>query len=167
MSNTKKIVIIGLYSAALVALKVSLMALPNIELVTFLFIMYGLTLPFNMTLMISIVFVIIESLAWGFGDWSIGYLWIWPTWIVIIYLLKPILKEKKYLWSITSGLWGLLFGILFAVNHGLFYGFNYSMIYWLKGINFDLIHVVSNYVLTLILFQPILKLFKAQHIGGK
>ncbi len=167
MKSTKKIVMIALYSASLVALKMALMWLPNVELVTFLMIIYGLTLPFDMTIMISFIFVLIEALIWGVGDWVIGYIWIWPLWVVLVYLMKPLLQERRYGWAIVSGLWGFLFGVLFALNHGLLYGFNYSFVYWLKGINFDLIHVISNYIVTLILFQPVLNLLKNQHKEGE
>lgn len=163
MSKTKKVVIISLYSAALVALKLALMVLPNIELVTFMFIIYGLTLPAQMTLMISVIFVSVETIMWGFGDWSFGYMWIWPIWILMIYSIKKIIKERPYFWALISAMWGFIFGILFALNHGIFYGLNYSFVYWVKGLNFDLIHVLSNYILTLVLFEPVLKLFKTQH----
>lgn len=165
MKKTQNIVLVGLYSAVLLVLQLALMTLPNIELVSFLFIIYGLTLPFKMSLMISFVFVILQALVHGFGDWVIAYIWIWPLWVTFIYLLKPIIKERTYGWAIISGLWGILFGMLFAINHGIFYGFNFSMIYWIKGLSFDLIHLVSNYLITLLLFEPTLKHFKIYRKG--
>ena len=143
--KTKQVVYVGIYSATLFAIQIALSSLPNVELVSFLFVIYGLSLSFKMNLAISFVFVTLEVIAWGFGDWAIGYYWIWP------------------LWALFSGLWGILFGLLFAINHGLFYGFHYSLAYWIKGLSFDLIHVISNYIIMLILFNPVLKLFKENH----
>ncbi|HZJ87333.1 MAG TPA: hypothetical protein VFC75_03825 [Erysipelothrix sp.] len=163
MKKTHTVVIVGFYSATLLALQVALSSLPNVEIVSFLFVIYGLTLGLTTNLMIAFVFSIIEMLTWGFGDWVIGYLWIWPLWTVMIALLKPVVKENTYIWSLINGLWGFLFGMLFAINHGLFYGFNFSIAYWIKGIPFDIIHALSNYIVMLVLFKPILRLFKEHH----
>lgn len=159
MGTTFRIVLIGLLSALLLVMQVALSAIPNVELVSFLFVIYALSLPFSMSVLIAIVFVTLQMLVWGMGDWVIGYYWIWIVWVGLIYTLKPILKNNTYLWAFLSGAWGLLFGILFALNHGLLYGFNYSLIYWIKGISFDIIHAISNYIIIIILFSPTSKLF--------
>lgn len=160
MKNTYQIVIIGLLSAIVFALQVALASLPNVELVTLLLLVYSLTLPLFSSILISIIFTTLEMLIWGFGDWVVGYFWIWPLWNIVAYFLKPIIKENLYYWAIISGLWGAIFGGLFAINHGIFYGFSYSLAYWLRGIPFDIIHAISNYVITLILFVPTLKVVK-------
>ncbi len=154
MKPTLKIVLIGLFSGLLVVLQVALAPLPNIELVTFLMLMYTLFLPFSMSILIVLVFVTLEMLTWGMGDWVIGYYWIWLVWIGLVYTLKPILKQNHFSWALLSGFWGILFGMLFAINHGFFYGFKFSLIYWIKGISFDIIHTISNYIIVLVLFKP-------------
>ncbi len=159
MKATYRIVLIGLLSALLLVMQVALSMIPNVELVTFLLIIYSLFLPFSMTALIVLVFVTLQMLAWGMGDWVIGYYWIWLFWIGLIYTLKPILKDNMYLWALLSGTWGVLFGILFAINHGILYGFNFSLIYWVKGISFDIIHAISNYIIVLILYHPTSSLF--------
>lgn len=160
MKNTYQIVIIALLAAIVFALQVALASLPNIEVVSLLLLVYSLTLPLYTSIFISTIFTTLEMLVWGFGDWVIGYYWIWPIWNIAVYLLKPFLKENVYYWAILSGLWGALFGAIFAINHGLFYGFSYSLAYWIRGIPFDIIHAISNYVITLILFVPTYKLLK-------
>ncbi len=159
MKATHHIVLIGLLSALLLVMQVSLSALPNVELVSFLIIIYALTLPFTTTILITIVFVTLQMLVWGMGDWVIGYYWIWPLWVIILFLLKPLLKNNEYSWAFVSGFWGFAFGMLFAINHGIFYGFNYSFVYWIKGISFDIIHAISNYIVILLLLKPTHKLF--------
>lgn len=160
MKETYKIILVGLLSAILVALQVGLASIPNVELVSFLLLIYALIFPLSMNILITFVFVTIQMLVWGMGDWVIGYYWIWPIWVVLIFFLKPIIKENHFGWSMVCGVWGALFGALFAINHGIFYGFNFSIAYWIKGIPFDIIHTVSNYVITLVLFKPVIKLFK-------
>lgn len=160
MKATHRIILIGLLSALLVVVQVSLAAIPNVELVSLLLLMYAITLPLSMSLTIAIVFATLQALVWGMGDWVIGYYWIWPFWVVLVYLLRHMNKTNEYRWALLSGLWGFLFGILFAVNHGVLYGLNYSVAYWLKGISFDIIHAISNYIVIIILFVPTQKLFE-------
>ena len=161
MKPTLKIVLIGLFSRLLVALQVALAFLPNVELVTFLMLMYALLLPASMSVFISLVFATLEMLVWGLtGDWVVGYYWIWLVWIGLIYTLKPVLKHNHYSWALVSGLWGFLFGMLFAINHGIFYGLQFSFIYWVRGISFDIIHAISNYIIVLVLFKPSYNILK-------
>lgn len=160
MKTTHRIILVGLLSALLVVAQVSLAAIPNVELVSFLFLMYVITLPLSMSLSISVVFSTLQMIVWGMGDWVIGYYWIWMFWVLLTYVLKPIMKNNEYRWALVSGLWGFLFGMLFSLNHGLFYGLNYSIAYWIKGISFDIIHAISNYIVILVLFVPTQKIFE-------
>lgn len=163
INKSKDVVDIAFSSAILVALQVSLSFLPNIELVSFLFIIYGLVFNLQKNIAISFVFVTLQMLIWGAGDWVIGYYWIWALWVFIINLIKNINKDNYYLWAITNGLWGILFGILFSINHGFFYGFGFSLVYWTKGLPFDMIHTISNYVITVVVFKPVLTVFKKHY----
>lgn len=167
MKTTHQISLIAILSAILIVAQVSLSFIPNVELVSFLFIIYGLYLPFSMNIIIVLLFTTLEMLVWGVGDWVFGYFWIWPIWVILIYVFKPILKENTYGWALLSGFWGLLFGALFAINHGFFYGFNYSMAYYLKGIPFDIIHTLGNFVVALLLFKPTTRLFESLVVKGR
>jgi hypothetical protein len=160
MKATHRIILIGLLSALLVVVQVALAPIPNVELVSFLFLMYAITLPLSMSLSIAIVFATLQMLVWGMGDWVIGYYWIWAFWVILVYVLKRLNLTNEYRWALLSGLWGFLFGILFAVNHGVLYGLNYSIAYWVKGVSFDIIHAISNYIVILVLFVPTHKLFE-------
>ena len=160
MKTTHRIILIGLLSALLVVVQVALAAIPNVELVSFLFLMYAITLPLSMSLSIAVVFATLQMLVWGMGDWVIGYYWIWAFWVILVYLLKRLNLTSEYRWALLSGLWGFLFGILFAVNHGVLYGLNYSVAYWIKGVSFDIIHAISNYIVVVVLFVPTHKLFE-------
>lgn len=160
MKTTHRLILIGLLSALLVVVQVALAAIPNVELVSFLFLMYAITLPLSMSLSIAVVFVTLQALVWGMGDWVIGYYWIWPFWVVLIHLLKRVNKTNEFRWAILSSIWGFLFGILFAINHGILYGLNFSIAYWIKGISFDIIHAISNYIVIIVLFVPTQKLFE-------
>lgn len=159
MISVRKIVLLALLAAGTLALQISLSFLPNVELVTLWFLIIALSLNIKESMIVVFVFSLLEGLVWGFGDWVLGYLWIWTIWILIVQLFKPILKDKSHLWALLGALFGFIFGFLFAVQHAVLYGFNMGLVYWIRGISFDIIHAFSNYSLILILFSPIYKVF--------
>lgn len=154
--NIRSITLIGILSASLTAAKLTLAAVANVELVTFLLMMYTLTIGTRKTMVTALVFVTTEMLIFGFGTWVIGYYVIWLSIVLITGILKKRLKTE-YPSAILSMLFGLLFGAAFAINESLFYGFAYGFTYWLRGIPFDLVHAASNFVIMLVLFNPIKK----------
>ena len=155
VNRGREVALVGILSGLIFASQVAISSLPNIELVSLLFLIYALHLPIKTTMLISFTFSTLEMLTWGVGSWVIGYYWIWPIWIVLIYLLKPIIKDSVYGWAIASAVWGAAFGGLFAINYGIFYSFKFSIAYWIRGLMFDLVHSFSNYLVTLILFKPV------------
>ncbi len=164
MNKTFRIAIISLFSAILVVLQIALAPIPNVETVTILFLIYGLVLPLSDNLLIVFVFSTLQALVWGFGEWTIGYYWIWGLWTILIAVLKPYFKDNLFSWAATTCVFGLSFGALFAINYGIFYGINFTFAYWIRGIGFHIVHGISNYLITLILFNPLLKTFKK--LGG-
>lgn len=159
MITVRKLVLLALLAASALAMQFALSFLPNIELVTLWFLLIGLTLSFKESLIVVFVFTFLEALVWGFGDWVLGYLWIWTAWIILVRLFKPLLKDKTHAWALLGAFYGFVFGFLFAVQHAVLYGFNMGVVYWIRGISFDIIHAFSNYSLILILFSPISKVF--------
>ena len=161
MKPVKRIVLISALAATIFAAQVGLAFLPNVELVTLLFLLVALFLPPLDALAVSVIFVILESLIWGFGDWVVGYLWIWPLWMVIVILFKKINGIKADRWAVLGGLFGLLFGSLFALQYALIYGVSLGVSYWIRGIPFDIVHGISNYILILLCLIPMHKAFSA------
>jgi hypothetical protein len=159
MITVRKLVLLALLAASALALQIALAFIPNVELVTLWFLVIGLTLSFKESLIVVFVFTLLEALVWGFGDWVLGYLWIWTVWIILVRLFKPILKDKTHYWALLGAFFGFAFGFLFAIQHAILYGFNMGVVYWIRGISFDIIHAFSNYSLILILFTPISKVF--------
>jgi energy-coupling factor transport system substrate-specific component len=102
----------------------------------------------------------LEALVWGLGDWVIAYVWIWTLWIFIVRFASRWFKDHSHAWALLGAFYGLIFGLLFALQHALLYGWTMGMIYWFRGISFDIIHAFSNYSLILILFTPMNKLMR-------
>ena len=155
MKAVKQLVLIAFLAATMVAAKLSIYYLPNIEFVTLLFIVYACSLPKFISFATAIAFVSIEMVLWGVGEWVIGYYIAWPLLVLFVYLFKPLLKESADRWAIFAGLYGLLFGIIFAIIHALFYGPSFGLAYWIKGLTFDLIHCFSNYIIVLLIYTPL------------
>ena len=160
MKPILKIAIIGMLAATTVASQVVLAFIPNVEIVTLLFIIYAINLSTGDAILIVIVFTIIEGLIWGISDWMIGYLWIWSLLTIVVSITKKIIKDNADIWALLAGCWGLAFGLFFALQWALLYGINAGYAYWLKGIAFDLIHMASNYIIVLLLFTPINNQFR-------
>lgn len=165
MSNTKgkikaiDIAMIGMMIAVLEVLKIALMHIPNVEVVTFLIIIFTIYFGRKMFYVIP-AFVLIEGVIFGFGIWWVMYIYIWPLIAIIAWIFRK--NESPFFWAIVSGLYGLLYGffcsvpyfVIGAVDGGLAGGISSAITWWIAGIPYDLIHGVSNFIIMIIFFRP-------------
>ncbi len=156
--NTKDIVILSLSAAIMIAGKQVLAGLPNIEVVSFLFIIYTLVFGWKKTMLIATVFIINEGFIWGFGLWFWGYVYMWPLLIIATELLKRRVQSEVG-WSIVSGIYGLSFGLLYAIYIAPLMGVGVRE-YWLSGIPFDIAHMIGNFFFMMILYYPVRNLLE-------
>ena len=154
----RKITRIALLSAILYVSKVALEFLPNVELVSLLTVLYTLVFGKEAFLIVT-VFILFELIQWGFGTWWVSYLYVWPLLVLITLLLKKIIKEEFLIWSVVSGLFGLIFGSLFAIVY-LPVDPAYALAYWISGLPWDVWHGVCNFVLMLVIGKPLYLLLK-------
>ena len=154
----RKITRIALLSAILYVSKVALEFLPNVELVSLLTVLYTLVFGKEAFLIVT-VFNQFELIQWGFGTWWVSYLYVWPLLVLITLLLKKIIKEEFLIWSVVSGLFGLIFGSLFAIVY-LPVDPAYALAYWISGLPWDVWHGVCNFVLMLVIGKPLYLLLK-------
>lgn len=155
--NIRDITLIGILSATLTASKLALSFIPNVEIVTLLFIVYTTTFELKKSLLVSFIFTTTEILLYGFSTWLIVYYLIWPILILVTTLIKNKIKSE-YGYAILGAIFGYTFGAFFAVGESLFYGLAYGWAYWIRGLLFDLIHGTSNFIIILILYKPITSL---------
>ena len=132
-------------TAIIYACKVALESIPNVELVSFLTIMYAITFGIDAILAVT-VFNLLELVQWGPGTWWISYLYVWP-----------LLGNEPLYWAMVSGLFGLIFGSLFAILY-IPIDVKYAATYLISGLPYDVLHCISNFIIMLILFKPINKL---------
>lgn len=159
--RARDIALIPLLSASITVGKLALSFIPNVEIVTFLFILYTVSFGLKRSLLTAVLFSTTEILIYGFSTWVLGYYLIWPLLIVVTWMLKDRLKSE-FGYAAIAGIFGFLFGAFFAVFESFFYGWAYGFTYWLRGILFDVVHGASNYIVVLLLFKPLSRILKAQ-----
>lgn len=156
--KTKQLVQIAFLGTLLYVVQVGLSVMPNIELVSFLILIYTLVFP-NITLPAIGIFILLEGLQWGFGLWWWSYIYVWPILYFLVKWLKRSIKPDDVLsWSIVLGFYGLIFGLLFAVAY-IPVSFSYAFSYFVSGIFFDIIHGIGNFIICLFLLKPTYTVF--------
>ena len=152
-SAARDITLMAMATAVLFAAKEAMAALPNIEPVTVLLLVYAAVFG-RRTLWVIFVFTALEGLLYPMGTWWVMYLYVWPLWYLTVRLLSP-LKPTPMLWACAAGGFGLAFGALCIPGHILFHGLPGALGWWVAGIPMDLIHGAANFCLTLALYRPL------------
>lgn len=143
--------------------KVALDWAPNIELVSFMLIIF--TLYFGWKVIPPVlVFATIECLRFGFGPWTLTYYYVWGILVCVVMLTKRfgmnLGKGKIWFYSILSALFGLFFGAFCSIYTLAFGGFKVMVSWWIAGLVYDLIHCVANFAICAALFIPVNKVMQ-------
>lgn len=156
--STKKIARIALFSAILFVSQVILAVLPNVEVVSFLIILFTILYGKEMYLTVTI-FTMLEGLLYGFGMWWASYLYVWPILVTLVLLLKKMIKEDFVLWAVVSGAFGLIFGTLFAIGY-IPIDLSVAFSYWISGLLWDVWHGICNFLIMLLIGKTVYKAMK-------
>ncbi len=166
MKNSKltirEVVLFGVLGALTFALQVVMSGLPNIEPVSLLVMLFAVTFGWK-ALWPVYIFVAMEILFYGFSLWNIYYLYIWAVLALVAITLRSM--ESKLCWALVGAVYGLLFGALCAVADVFVGGFSYAIAKWVSGIPFDVTHCIGNFVIVLLLFDPLRKLLARLYTG--
>ena len=165
--TTRKLVALSLLAAVMVGLQVALAALPNIEAVSLLVMVYTVVLGSGVAYILA-VFVVLEMLLWGVHTWVLSYLYVWAVLAALAWLLRRM--ESRLGWALLSGAYGLSFGALCALVYLPVGGWRMFAATWVAGIPFDLLHCGGNFVMALLLFRPcrrVLALLWERIVGEK
>lgn len=158
LKNPKTIAYLGVALATIEVSKLALDFLPNVEIVTFLFILYTLFFGKN-TLLVALGFTLIECCFKGIQTWTLMYLYIWPLLVIIVCLARR--RNAGYIfYCILSGVYGLLFGFFCSIPYLFIGGVRTAAAWWIAGLPYDAIHGGSNFVICLILFKPVYHVMK-------
>lgn len=153
--SLREMCFLALMGALMLASQVAMAALPNIHIVALLIIITALCFSWRALFSVA-VFVLLEGLIYGFGIWWISYLYAWPLLVPIVILLRK--NTSALFWAVIAGAHGLLFGAMTAIPYLFIGGWQAAVSYWISGIPFDLLHCAGNFVVTLVLLNPLLKL---------
>ena len=145
----------GMLGALTFAAKYAMSALPNIEPVSLMVMLFAVTFGIKALFPIYL-YVGMEILFFGLGLWNFNYLYIWAILAVIAWFVRRM--EHPLGGAMLSGVYGLLFGLLCAPVDAVIGGFAYAGAKWVSGIPFDLAHCAGNFVIALLLFKPMRKL---------
>ena len=155
MFSARDLALIGMMAAMLEGVKVVLQSVPNVELVTFLILMF--TLFWGARALPAVwVFVGMECAVWGIGLWTIMYIYIWPLLVIFTLLVKKY-SDEKWAYVLLTAVFGLLFGGLCAVPYLFLGGIRTAVAWWIAGIPYDILHGISNGVICFFLYDPVRK----------
>ncbi|MCR5468696.1 MAG: hypothetical protein K6F37_07035 [Lachnospiraceae bacterium] len=150
--TVKDIATIGMMAAMLEAVKITFQSVPNVEFVTLFIILFTLYLG-PKTLIAVWAFVGLECTVWGFGLWTVMYVYIWP----ILVFLTLLLRRFKSPWPfiILAAGFGLSFGAFCSIPYFFIGGVHTAYTWWLAGLPYDVLHGASNGIIAAILFAPL------------
>jgi len=160
----REITLFGMLAALTFGAKVAMSALPNIEPVSLMVMLFGAVFGWKALFPVC-VYVAAEILFYGLGTWNINYLYVWLILTVAACAMRPM--KHPLGWAVLSGVFGLLFGALCAPVDVFIGGFGYAVSKWVSGIPFDLAHCVGNFVIALLLFTPMRNLMEKLYIRMK
>lgn len=134
--------------------------LPNVHMVATLIIVY--TIVYRVKALIPLyIFVFLTGLYGSFNAWWVPYIYIWAIlWGVVMLFPKGFSpRVGAIVFPIVSGLYGLLFGLLYAPAQAIMLGYNLQeTLAWIAaGLYFDISHTVGNLVLGFLIY-PLVKL---------
>lgn len=151
----REITLFGILGAMTFAAKYVMSFLPNIEPVSLMVMVFGCVFG-RKSLYPVYLYILLELLFYGLGTWNIMYLYVWPILAMLAYLLRKM--DQQIQWALVSGTFGLLFGVLCAPVDVAIGGIAYALSKWISGIPFDIAHCIGNFVIALVLFNPVRKL---------
>ena len=150
-------ILFGILGAMTFALKLCMAALPNIEPVSLCLLVFGAVFGYK-ALYPVFVYVILEILCFGLGIWNVYYLYVWPLLVLVAIFLRDM--KQPLAWALVSGIYGLLFGALCGIADAFIGGMGFAVAKWASGIPFDIAHCIGNFIMAMVLFQPLRELLE-------
>lgn len=152
-------VLFGILGAMTFAAKYVMSFLPNIEPVSLMVMLFAVVFGWKWVYPVYL-YVVLEILFYGISLWNINYLYVWAVLAVCAYFLRNMRHSLG--WAMLSGIFGLLFGALCGIVDIFIGGFGYAAAKWVSGIPFDIMHCAGNFVIALVMFNPLRNLLEKQ-----
>jgi len=164
--SLSEVALFGVLGGLTFGAKFVMAALPNIEPVSLMIMLFAVTFGAKALFPIY-VYVLMEFAVYGLNTWSICYLYIWLVLWAAAFVLRRMTHPLG--WALLSGVFGLLFGLLCAPVDLAIGGLAFALAKWVNGIPFDLLHCAGNFVLALALFPTLRRLLERlyRQLSGK
>lgn len=153
-----ELTVFALLGALMFCAKMAMAALPNIEPVSLLILVY--TAVFGKKAIYPLyVYVMLEFLIWGVGLWNINYLYVW----LVLYFLGLLFRKmaSSWGWAILAAAFGLGFGLLCTPVYCVSGGWAFGLSWWVSGIPYDVLHCAGNFAMVLVLRKPLIRALSA------
>lgn len=154
--TAREICFLALMGALIFASKLVLASIPNINLNTLLIILCVVFFGWK-TLYAVGVYVLLEGLFFGFSLWWCSYVYAWPAVTAFVMLFRK--NDSPLVWAVVAGICGLCVGPLMYILYLTVTGWEAAVAMWIAGIPYDLVHCAGNFILTLLLYRPLCKVF--------
>ena len=163
---TVYIVRIAIMAAMLTAFKFALSFIPNVEIVTLMICVYGSAMGIAYALPATLIFCTVEMAIYGVGSWVLLY---YVYWTLLAVVSSFLLKGKRTPLAVVIGIFGsIIFGVLSACCDTLFCVASlaparlgdYFVAYYIRGLYFDIVHIISNAVILSVLYAPLVAVTK-------
>ena len=159
--TVRDIALFGVLGGLTFAAKLVMSGLPNIEPVSLMVMLFAVTFGKKCIYPIF-VYVAMEILVYGINLWNIYYLYVWLILALAAYCMRK--QQERLPWAILSAVFGLMFGALCGITDIFIFGFGAAVGKWISGIMFDVIHCVANFVIALLLFNPLRNLMHKLYV---
>lgn len=150
-------VLFGILGAFTFAAKYVMSFLPNIEPVSLMVMLFAVVFGKKWVYPVYL-YVAMEILFYGINLWNLNYLYIWAVLAVAACLLRDM--KHPLGWALLAGVFGLLFGALCGIVDVFIGGTTYALSKWISGIPFDIAHCAGNFIIVLVIFQPLRELLE-------
>lgn len=172
--TAKQIATTALFASTLTGGKLALSFIPNVEIVTILIAVYATVWGWKYTLPAVNIFVVVETLLYGFNTWVISYFIHWNFLAVVFLLFRPFITRfplwlKIIVATVAAAVITTLFGVLTSLIDTLLgytsqgfviatkdFWYRFGVLY-ARGAVFFAIHIVSNTILFATAYYPLCK----------
>lgn len=159
VSPTKRIVRTAMLSAILVLGKLALSFIPNVEIVTACTLIFAYVFGAE-AIVASLVFCAVDMFLYSFSlDVALSYFTYWPLLAASGIVAKRLGAKSAYVYAIIGVLGSLTFGVITSAYFVLVFRMSF-LPYFLAGIPFYAIQMVSALAFILVAFTPLTKLLE-------
>lgn len=160
--SAKEISLIAVLAAVSAIGRIIFMAIPGVEVTTFLVILTGVTFGPLAGFLTGIFSVLISNIFLGHGPWTVFQMLAWGLCGVTSGYLGHYIKNHKIILSIFAFMWGFLFGWINNLWHWLAFIEPLSFRSWLAvnatSLSFDIIRSVFNFMFMYLMGSDFIKI---------